>query len=892
MNLKKSFLPYLATLLIGNVSSTQTATFVSTDFVSAETLAPILISKTRKLGVVMSAEMSKDCKLSFNDVVTDSTVSLSEDLKTIYFTPLATGWPVKLNTVLFIKFSSCRDSKGNLIDTSGTGAPVYIADTVTYVDTKGSDSQDGKDTTPVATITKGIEIASQGCSGACALAVKGGEYILSSNLIIPTNVSIFGGFDPSDWKKRRADKTILSPYDTIITDTSVSVNATDGTNPYSSIKFTNYTGSREKTFLDGISINGPISGTSGSYISPIGSVNLASGSGINLRNVISNDRMNSTNVISTGFVSTNNNGYITIYNCTLNPSVTTNTLTTRYGIVYNGSSAGSEFTLAISTINSGTATLSSSGFFPTSTNSGTIFIAQSSIYGPSSSTGNSVGVTFNSNGTMAVSESIISASTGANSYGVEVMGGTSVVLSKNTITSAQATTNSGGIGLNSAVAVSSITENTITGGIGLTSTYGIYINNNASSLVSGNTITTSDCASCTIRGIQVLGGGTTVFSGNNIRTGNTGAVNNNRIIEVTNGTNVISGNTLNGGSGFTTSSGIEIGGGSIVIDSNTINGPSCSASTCTTSGIRLSFGNPFVLTNNTVVAGTCSGMTCTQSAVLISENGALLDITGNTLDSGNTTANTTNRYALSVTGGGIRWGVNSSIQRNTFINRTGSGNAITVSFDQSSANSNNLRFCSNVIKAGNNTNASASVALEISNATSVNNEFMGNTYIGGSTVGGNSSLHRILTANVVHDLEFNIFHGDSSAVASTRCITEFVAGTSIPRLSTNSFSNCSTFYFDNGGTNSMDTFCGGNFGAGGCGVVISPAGIGNLISAINFMNPTTLDYHLNTSTTSSAIYQGVVNPNGGANTFSNDCGNILDRDGNSRTINSAIGAYR
>ncbi len=312
-----AFITYIARLAsLVSASPTAVPKVVSTDFISNSTLAPVVISKTQTLSVTFDTRMSAtDCNIKVNGTIISGTTTVSTDKLTLSFKP-DTSWGVDVLSGLNLNLSSNCKSEGGVSYIHGTGITIYIADSIIYLDSiAGNDSNAGTISSPMKTLSATVTSISSTCNGAlaCAIAMKGGTYSVTASIAIPTNVSIFGGFDPSDWTKRRADKTSLSPYDTIITDTSTGVNGT-GPDPYSSIKFSNYTGTKEKSILDGIIVNGPVSANASAYVAPIGIVNLQTGAGVTIRNTVTNDRSSTISVTSVGFVSANSAGVINLTN--------------------------------------------------------------------------------------------------------------------------------------------------------------------------------------------------------------------------------------------------------------------------------------------------------------------------------------------------------------------------------------------------------------------------------------------------------------------------------------------------------------------------------------------------------------------------------------------------
>lgn len=921
----------LGILMVSALAGTSPAKFVATDFMAIDTVSPVVIYKSQKLGIFMDKDMTTDCALSINGVVQSSIVSLSTDKREIFFTPSVSGWPVSLENISYLNFSNCKDASGATVANSGNGAPVYIADGVIFLDgTNGLDTNYTGATSgdPLYSLNAALSAITSKCTGACAILMKGGVYPIPASVTMPTNVSLFGGFDPSDWKKRRADKTMLAPYDTIIDDLSANVTGT-GVSPYSSLKYVTYTGTKDKTVLDGIAVYSPFTVNASSYSAPIGAVNLQAGAGITVRNTYTLDRSSTINVTSAGFVSSNSSGTIVLKNSSLNGSNSTAASCSRYGMVYNGSNSGSVLEISSSSLTAGAATTASSGFFPTGSVQGSVSITDSAITGPACSgcissginilfggslvltgntistsgtnlsslgiditggtvqvtnntvnagpaTANSIGIKISTAGTgHTISGNKITSSSGANSKGIEVTVGTGHIITGNTITSASGTASTVGIDITgSGIAVSSIDNNIINSGVSsnVGTVFGIRKNTNTTLTISNNTVTTPDCraGSCANNGIT---------AGDGAGTDTTNILNNTI--------------TAGGGEGGSNAA-IYCNNGTFTVSGNTINGPNCSVASCMTSGIDAGFGTPYTITNNTVTSGTCTGSNCQQRAIRLAAGSPTLTMTGNLLDSGTPSASTINRYALLIESGGAGWSAGSSIQRNTFINRPGVGNSVTVSITPASATGNPLLFCSNVMIGGNITSgANNSTVLLIGNATSIGNKFMGNTYIGGTVVSGLSNLHKISNSTVKHNLDLNLFAGDSSVAASTTCVSEASGDAQYATLERNNFSGCNTLYSDNGGATSMTMTCGGNIGTVGCGVppatLANPTGQNNQNATPIFMNPSGMDFHLNAST-NPVIYSGLIASD--ITAFNTACGNVLDRDGNTRAAGTAIGAFK
>ncbi|HMV42355.1 MAG TPA: hypothetical protein PKD50_07470, partial [Leptospiraceae bacterium] len=732
-NTDLGFLSFLIRLSMGAVNTSNPIINPENDFYANDSLAPVLIARDRELGVKFGTEISS-CDLEFNSTKITPIVRYASDTQTNYFSPQpGSYWPIDVVNPFTLKFSNCISKTGSTFDTSAISMKLYVAEKVIYIDGIGGvDTNSGTNTLPVKTIPAGISLASASCSDRCAIALKGGEYILNSGIIVPTNLSIFGGFDPIDWRKRRADKTALPPYDTIITDNSSGITST-GSDPYSTLKFLNYSGLQSKTVIDGIIVNGPTTANSNSYISPIGSVALTSGSGFIIRNTISNDRSTSAlSITSAGFSSITSSGSILIQNSTLQASPIVAATSTRYGIVYASSVTGSSFTLETSIVNGGVSSVGSSGFFATGSPSGNILLSKNTIVSPDCSTiCATVGVTmdFTTASGAIISDNTIQVTNGNNSRGISSSMGSGIQIKNNMI---QVTgINSGSVfgisfgGTSSNQIVDGNTITTSTAGAGGVNK-GIDINGSVSSInVLNNTINTGICpaASCA-RGIHKQNASNSTIVGNNITIGNCSNACDARVIDSAGGgSNTIQNNILSYGAvtSGNPATGIELNSGNFTIDGNTINGGTCTGSVnCT--GINISAATNITITNNTITAGSTTG-TGNQIGVLMGAAATSFTFTGNTISSGVNSGSPANRIALDL----VNWPNNSTIHRNTFTNLSGSGNAIGVRF---STLANSLRFCSNLILAG-NTTLGESVGI---NAQRLNGgaKFLGNTIVLGT----------------------------------------------------------------------------------------------------------------------------------------------------------------
>ena len=962
-----SFLGKLVNVNDSVISSPDSAPqVVSTDFVaSINATAPtsqVVISKTQTLGVTFDKPMSaSDCVATMNGVAIQTTNTASSDLKTIFFKPV-TGWTVDMINGVTINLSSaCKSSTGSAY-VPGAGVLIFVAGSTIYVDgTAGSDTNPGTITSPLKTISIGVTTIASSCSVSdpCAILVKGGIYTISSSITIPSNLAIFGGYDPADWKVRRADKTSLPPYDTVLNDSSTGVSGIIS-NPYSTLNFSNTTGIN---IIDGLIINGNITATASSFVSPIAITNLQTGATLSIRNSILKDVSSSPSVTSAGLIAYNNSGIINVINSQVLGS-TALAASERHALYYNISNTNSVITVTNSILDAGYSNINSSGFFMAASSNGNINLSNNVINGAICNVCNSIGITANfatPNG-MTISQNTITTRTGNNSIGINFTSGTGLSILNNIITTGTATNQSIGINLVSNTSTLTASNNTLSAGsctaagcvaAGIYSstslatlnvnsntisagscsgsacfTYGIYLGNSATATnttISGNTLSlgsattggsygmyftsTSANQSHTISGNTFTGGtasggqisgiyranssaGATVTISNNVvTTGNCSGSCINRAFDIQNvsGTTTISGNTVTAGLGVGQSIGIELNNSSFTVSNNTITAGTCTGGSCISRGINSGFGSPVTITGNTVTAGTCSGATCNQTGInLAIGSNPVITLSNNTVDAGTPSVNTTSRLALNLT----NWANGTSIQRNTFINRIGAGIPTTVRLG---AMASSLTFCSNVLVGGGTNSAVTATTLEIGLITGVS-KFKGNTIIGASATSGTVYPVNFLTTGTYTNLALdqNIIAGDPASSAYTTGIRE--SGAVIYSfLSANNLSCVSTLYNENGiirnflctatqigNFSSADALC-------SSGNLANPTGVNNTNLLPVFVNPSINDYHLNAATPV-GITQAMTAAE--LSTFTTDCGNSLDRDGNTRTANSSIGAYR
>lgn len=993
-NTDLSFLTYLVRSSLNNLNVASNLTgipkVVSTDFTVNTSLAPVVISKSQILGVTFDIPMSvTGCTVKVNGNAVATSVTASTDKKTLFFKP-TTAWEVNLLNLQNLEISSDCKSEGGTAYVPESGVSVYIADSLLYVDsTAGNDSNPGTMQSPMKSLQTAITSITSNCTGAlaCALAIKGGTYIISTNILMPFNLSLFGGFDPVDWKSRRADKTSLAPYDTIITDSSTGVTGT-GPDPYSSIKFLNHAGTKEKSIIDGVIVNGPVSANAGSYVAPIGVVNLQSGGGVTIRNTVTNDLSSTLSVTSVGFVSANNAGTINLTNSKFNASLVAGASSTTHGIVYNGSTGTSAISILNCDIDAGVSTTNSSGFFPSNTINGIVTLSKNTITARNCPGCDSIGIiaSFATANGMTISENTINTGSGINSFGINYTSGNGLLVDKNSITTAAGTTSSKGITTGASASNPTISNNTILSGSGGTngSQAIVFFNSTGTHTISGNNLTSGLCnaANCVSAGLQIIGSTTTVAT-NNIMTGglctgvtcssagihlsgsgtthtftgntitsslcNTSACISTGIFDNAQATLTFNNNTISSGTcsglncdtrGYYLSHAFNTMSNTVTFSNNSITSGNCTGTSCKAfgisatnsmgasitynfsgniissgdatlqaSGINVAFNNATITltnntissgsapttwginnafsagstyTNNTISVGSCTGA-CTQIAIRQAAN-AGISMAGNTVNSGVAGASVTGRTALSLE----NWsGGASSLQRNTFLNQSGFGTPVAV--DIPNPNSNQLKFCSNVLIGGGRTNAGNATTLRMAQMNSgAGTKFYGNTIIGASVTSGTVvPVNFITNAGYTNfSLDHNIIVGNPTSAASTTCIIESGAVTYLT-LVLNTLFNCSTLYNENG-TN-RNSLCSGNFGNGCGSLLANPTGVNNLNTAPVFVNFAGNDFHLDPATPV-AITQGLLSSD--LTVFNAACGNSLDRDGNTRIANSSIGAYK
>ncbi len=349
-------------------------------------------------------------------------------------------------------------------------------------------------------------------------------------------------------------------------------------------------------------------------------------------------------------------------------------------------------------------------------------------------------------------------------------------------------------------------------------------------------------------------------------------------------------NTITSGTATTNSTGLSFVSNSSTfsIDNNIITGGSASSFSY---GLDHAFGQNHTTTNNTITAGSCTGASCTQAAYRQAANNSLLTITGNILNGGVAASTTSTRIALHL----LNWPSGAAnIQRNTFINQTGVGTPTTV---QIATQAKSLNFCSNVLIGGGRTNAGNASTLVLNAFTTANANFLGNTIIGADVPAGSFAypVELISVGNSTNfKLDQNIISGHPNSTTRTSCIRESGNDASYATLVLNNVDNCVTALYDDFGPIKTE-ICSGNFHAAVCSAALGGASISNNINLTPvFVNSAANNFRLDAATPT-GILNGLVentSPNDHITKFNLACGNLLDRDGNTRTSGTSIGAYK
>ena len=723
-----------------------TPKIISLDFVAKESLAPVIISKTQTLGVTFDTEMEPvGCNVNVNGIPILGTATASTDKLTLSFKP-NTSWGISQTGLSLELSTNCKSTLGAPY-VSSTIVTVYILDSLIYVDSiAGNDGNPGTMQSPMQSLSVAVNAASTACGGTlvCGVLMKGGIYQITTSVIVPSNISIYGGFNPTDWRIRRADKTTLAPYDTIINDTSTGVTGTVS-NPYGTIKFSSNTGTN---VLDGIIINEAVSATPGNYISPIAISNAQSGAIIYIRNTIAKDTSASPNVISSGLMSYNNGGSIYISNSQALASTVVTSPSERHGIYYNSSAVGSTLSINTADINAGYSTVNSSGILTTVGTNGTLTLTNNTITGATCNACDSIGVTANFatvNG-MTISQNTINAGSGSNSYGINITNGNGLTVNNNVITTSSGTSGSSGIVTGAAVSNPTFSNNTITSGLSNGaggSTAILLLNSTGTHTLTANTLTAGQCTlvSCKSVGIQITNA-TSMNASNNIITGGACA-----------------GNTCS-------SAGVHITGNttSHTLTGNTITSGTCNTSSCITAGIFDNGQANLSLTNSNISSGTCTGSNCDTRGYYLSHAYSSLSnvvtFSNNTITSGNCTGGSCKAFGFSTTNSSA-----ASITYNFTGNTISSGNAnlqasgINVAFNNAT-----MAMTNNTITSG-----TAPTTWGINNAFSTGTTLTGNTISVGSCTGGCTQIGLRQAANASLTMTGNtIDSGTSSGSTTTR----------------------------------------------------------------------------------------------------------------------------
>jgi hypothetical protein len=581
-------------------------------------------------------------------------------------------------------------------------------------------------------------------------------------------------------------------------------------------------------------------------------------------------------------------------------TINTGTGINSFGINYT---SGNGLLVDKNSITTAAGTTSSKGITTGASASNPTISNNTIISGSGGTNGSQAIVFFNSTGTHTISGNNLTSGlcNAANcvSAGLQIIGSTTTVATNNIMTGGLCTgvtCSSAGIHLSGSGTTHTFSGNTITSSLCNTSaciSTGIFDNSQATLSFSSNTISSGTCSglNCDTRGYYLSHtfnsiSNTVTFSNNSITSGNcTGTSCKAYGISATNSlgasiTYIISGNTISSGDATLQASGINISfnNSTLTITNNTIS----SGSAPTTWGINNAFSAGTTYTGNTISVGACTG-SCLQIGIRHAANSGLT-MTGNTVNSGVAGASNSSRTALSLE----TWsGGASSVQRNTFLNQSGVGTPIAV--DIPNPNSNQLKFCSNVLFGGARTNAGNATTLRMAQMNAgAGTKFVGNTIIGASVSSGTVFVVNFIT-NVGYtnfSLDQNIIVGNPSSSAFTSCIVESGAVT-YATLALNTLSNCSTLYNEN--SIIRNSFCSGNFGNGCGSPLANPTGLNNLNVSPTFVNFAGNDFHLDPATPV-AVTQGMTS--GDLSVFTSSCGNSFDRDGNTRIANSSIGAYK
>lgn len=339
-----------------------------------------------------------------------------------------------------------------------------------YVDVNSSASiSNGSKIAPFKTIQSGIDKAFE--TRKSKVYVAKGTYS-ETKIIMRENVSIFGGYEATNWTRDiNINTTTIEAVENIViycNSTITSVTTIDGFTLQTNNDTTNY-----GIFLNGGSptiTNNTINAGDGTYSYGI----YASSSSA----VIQNNTINAGSVGSGGYS-------YAIYNYSSSPNISNNTLdggtggSYSYGITNETNSSPS---ISNNTITGGSGLTISYGIY--SRNGSSPSISNNTISGGTG--GSSYGIYNTNNSSPSISNnSITGGNASGSSYGISNLFSSSPSISNNRITGGRGISNS--YGINNSSSSPTISLNTITGGSTGTNSCGIY-NSSSSPTISHNTI--------------------------------------------------------------------------------------------------------------------------------------------------------------------------------------------------------------------------------------------------------------------------------------------------------------------------------------------------------------------------------------------------------------------
>ncbi|MDX1960618.1 MAG: hypothetical protein SFU98_18750 [Leptospiraceae bacterium] len=797
---RRNLLPLLG-LTIGANNDTVLPSVVSIIPTTLDkTKALPVIDKNQKITITFNKDMdtSKCMTVSQNDIILSGNSTNWTNSKTAIISPPSSGWNISIFQEQKISLSDCSDPKGNLA--TNVTQSYLIADSLMHVSVSGNDSNSGSKESPKLTLSGGISGIGQ-CSTTCAVLVSAGNYFVTSNQIVPLNISLFGGYT-TDWSDRNISSD-ESNYKTIVFD-SRSIGGSSESTQISIFYFTEGAYSLEKTILEGFTLQSASTSSPVNNYSSAVYVNSSLATGVSIRFNKFVGGVGSS-VLRTGY-----------------GVFTTNTSTTAiFGNIFTGGTGEGDFT-CIRTENSTNTFISTNtivngntngNIFGINTNNSTTSLIQSNNIsgGTTTSVGISAGLSIGGDSVVQYNSIIGPINTVSNSSGIRIVSGNSIVIDSNPLIKGGECTSTG---CNSS-------------GIRIAGTITNLVISKNSSIVGG----TCSIVNCESQGIKFV----------------TATVTNFQIQE----------NSFQSGSAVSKSFGLEFSSGTIstlnIID-NTI----ATGAGDTSTGIEyanLMNATNFILTNNTIRVGSASSTSTglnvnplTLSALLIYRN--TIQING-----------------LSSSSNGLL--LENLTSTTTFI-----ASNLIISFLDSAFSLNTISGI--VIGACNST----------PNATLI----YGNTiYLNSRTTIQEANIE-IDGANCRPQIAYNLFRILVNTPTLPLCIKTSVLGTGDPlSLNKNSFQGCSLAYVQRSGL-THNQFCSGDFGQGGaCGTTLTTAGIStslNNIDAPVFTNVSSNDFTIQPSTPSSILNGIDATDISVFGTFN------LDRNGNVRTIGSALGAYR